>query len=154
MLTSLTRGSAALRKRYNWRDLDSENTMKSFVYVRRLNELALAGMLTFLLLSAANVAAQAVDPSQTSDASVASGQQRREPDNPFSQQQKRDLVKKQNEQREQDIKKDTDKLLELATELKQYVDKTNENIISLDVIRKAEQIEKLAKTVKDKMKAP
>jgi hypothetical protein len=62
------------------------------------------------------------------------------------------MVKKQNEQRQQDIKKDTDQLLELATELKQYVDKTNENIISLDVIKKAEQIEKLAKNVKDKMK--
>ena len=48
------------------------------------------------------------------------------------------------EMRQQEIKKDTDKLLELANELKQYVDKTNENIISLDVIKKAEQIEKLA----------
>ena len=62
------------------------------------------------------------------------------------------MLKKQNVQRQQDIKKDTDQLLELATELKQYVDKTNENIISLDVIKKAEQIEKLAHAVKDKMK--
>ena len=45
-----------------------------------------------------------------------------------------------------------DQLLDLATELKQYVDKTNENIISLDVIKKAEQIEKLAHAVKEKMK--
>ena len=57
-------------------------------------------------------------------------------------------------QRQQEIKKDTDQLLDLATELKQYVDKTNENMISLDVIKKAEQIEKLAKNVKDKMKGP
>ncbi len=64
------------------------------------------------------------------------------------------MVKKRNELRQQEIKKDTDQLLELATELKQYVDKTNENIISLDVIKKAEQIEKLAKNVKDKMKGP
>ena len=63
-------------------------------------------------------------------------------------------LKKQNAQRQQEIKKDTDQLLDLATELKQYVDKTNENIISLDVIKKAEQIEKLAKSVKDKMKGP
>jgi hypothetical protein len=62
------------------------------------------------------------------------------------------LAKKQNEVRQQDLKKDTDKLLELATELKQYVDKTNENILSMDVVKKAEQIEKLAKQVKDKMK--
>jgi methionyl-tRNA synthetase len=116
--------------------------------------MTLAVALAVLALSAVDLAAQAVDPSQTSDASTPSGQQQRTADSPFSQQLKRDLVKKQNELREQEIKKDTDKLLELATELKQYVDKTNENIISLDVIRKAEQIEKLAKTVKDKMKAP
>jgi hypothetical protein len=62
------------------------------------------------------------------------------------------MVKKQNEARQQELKKDTDKLLELANELKQYVDKTNENIISVDVIKKAEQIEKLAHAVKEKMK--
>ena len=54
--------------------------------------------------------------------------------------------------RQQEIRKDTDKLFELATELKQYVDKTNENVLSMDVIKKAEQIEKLAKSVKEKMK--
>jgi hypothetical protein len=60
--------------------------------------------------------------------------------------------KQRNLQRQEEIKRDSEKLLELATELKQYVDKTNENIISVDVIKKAEQIEKLAKSVKDKMK--
>jgi len=50
------------------------------------------------------------------------------------------------------LKRDTDKLLDLATELKQYVDKTNENTLSLDVVKKAEEIEKLAKSVKEKMK--
>jgi hypothetical protein len=88
------------------------------------------------------------------DASTSGGRQQQDRDDPFTLQQKKDLVKKQNELRQQEIKKDTDKLLELATELKQYVDKTNENIISLDVIKKAEQIEKLAHNVKDKMKGP
>lgn len=64
----------------------------------------------------------------------------------------REAAKQRNIQRQQDIKRDTEKLLELATELKQYVDKTNENVISLDVIKKADQIEKLAKSVKEKMK--
>jgi hypothetical protein len=32
------------------------------------------------------------------------------------------------------------------------VDKTNENLLSLDVIHKAEEVEKLAKKVKEKMK--
>ena len=70
----------------------------------------------------------------------------------LSAEQKQQLAKKQNEVRQQELKKDTDKLFELATELKQYVDKTNENVLSMDVIKKAEQIEKLAKSVKEKMK--
>jgi hypothetical protein len=95
--------------------------------------------------------AQSID-SQIPDASVSGSRQRQEPEDPIALEQKKELAKKRNEQRQQEIKKDTDKLLELATELKQYVDKTNENIISLDVIKKAEQIEKLAHTVKEKMK--
>lgn len=67
-------------------------------------------------------------------------------------QQKRDMARKQNLKHQQDLKKDTDKLLELATQLKQYVDKTNENTLSLEVIKKAEAIEKLAHRVKEKMK--
>ena len=67
-------------------------------------------------------------------------------------QQKRAAQKSLNDKRQQDIKTDTDKLLQLATELKQYVDKTNENTLSVEVIKKAEEIEKLAHTVKDKMK--
>jgi hypothetical protein len=62
------------------------------------------------------------------------------------------MVRAANKKRQQDLKKDTDKLFELATELKAAVDKTNENMLSLDVIRKAEEVEKLAKKVKEKMK--
>jgi hypothetical protein len=69
-------------------------------------------------------------------------------------QQRKTMAKKANLQRQAEIKKDTEKLLELATELKQEVDKSNENTLSLGVIRKAEQIEKLAKSVKEKMKGP
>jgi hypothetical protein len=73
---------------------------------------------------------------------------------PATEKLERAAQKERNAKRQQDIRQDSEKLLELATELKQYVDKTNENIISIDVIRKAEQIEKLAKNVKEKMKAP
>jgi hypothetical protein len=52
------------------------------------------------------------------------------------------------------LKNDTDKLLKLSIELKSYVDKSNENVLSVDVVKKAEEIEKLAKSVKDKMKGP
>ena len=65
----------------------------------------------------------------------------------------RDLAKKANQARQADLKRDTEKLLKLATELKESVDKTTESTLSLDVIKKAEEIEKLARSVKDKMKA-
>ncbi len=112
----------------------------------------LAGVLLILALNARSAMAQVVEPSQVPDASTSGSQRQREAEDPWTQQQRREMLKKQNSQRQQDIKKDTDQLLELATELKEYVDKTNENIISLDVIKKAEQIEKLAHAVKDKMK--
>ena len=65
----------------------------------------------------------------------------------------REMARKRNQERQAALKKDTDKLLQLATELKEYVDKTNEHVLSLEVIKKAEEIEKLSKSVKDKMKA-
>jgi len=64
----------------------------------------------------------------------------------------RDMQKKANEQRQAELKRDTDRLLKLSTELKEYVDKSNENVLSLDVIKKAEEIEKLAHSVKSKMR--
>lgn len=56
------------------------------------------------------------------------------------------------QERQAQLRRDTDNLLKLATELKQYVDKSNENTLSVEVIKKADQIEKLAHNVKDKMK--
>jgi IS30 family transposase len=70
-----------------------------------------------------------------------------------SRQDERDLAKKANQARQADLKRDTEKLLKLATELKESVDKTTESTLSLDVIKRAEEIEKLAHSVKDKMKA-
>jgi hypothetical protein len=64
----------------------------------------------------------------------------------------REQAKRLNKDRQAALQRDTDRLLKLSTELKEYVDKTNENILSLDVIKKAEEIEKLAHSVKEKMK--
>jgi uncharacterized protein YlxW (UPF0749 family) len=61
-------------------------------------------------------------------------------------------LKEANKKRQQDLKNDTDKLFQLATELKAAVDKTNENMLSLEVVRKADEVEKLAKRVREKMK--
>ena len=65
-----------------------------------------------------------------------------------------EMEKKAAKDRVAALKNDTDKLLKLTTELKSYVDKSDENVLSVDVVKKAEQIEKLAKSVKDKMKGP
>jgi len=65
---------------------------------------------------------------------------------------KKEAAKKANKERQADIQHDTEKLLKLATELKDYVGKTDEHILSLDVIKKADEIEKLAREVKEKMK--
>lgn len=62
------------------------------------------------------------------------------------------MEKKANERRQAELKRDTDRLLKLSQELKAYVDKTNENVLSLDVIKKADEIEKLAHSVKMKMR--
>jgi hypothetical protein len=66
----------------------------------------------------------------------------------------KEMAKKANQQRQEEIRRNSEQLLKLATELKEYVDKSNENILSMEVIKKAEQIEKLAHTVKEKMKNP
>jgi hypothetical protein len=57
-----------------------------------------------------------------------------------------------NVERRKQISDDAAKLVELATELKKEVDKTDKDTLSINVIRKAEMIEKLAKGVKEKMK--
>jgi len=65
-----------------------------------------------------------------------------------------EMAKKAAKDRVAALKNDTDKLLRLSVELKQSVDKSDENVLSVDVIKKAEEIEKLARSVKDKMKGP
>ena len=57
------------------------------------------------------------------------------------------------EQHQKDIKKDVEKLYELASELKTEVDKTDATaVLSLVMLKKAEEIEKLAKQIKDHAK--
>jgi hypothetical protein len=79
--------------------------------------------------------------------------QRPSPEDEQHQKMLKELEKKANQKRQQELKHDTEKLLQLATELKSYVDKTNENVMSMEVIKKSEEIERLAHSVKEKMKA-
>lgn len=55
-------------------------------------------------------------------------------------------------ERQAQLRTDTAKLVVLIIELKQQVDQTNVNILSLDVVKKAKEIQKLAKSVQEKMK--
>jgi hypothetical protein len=64
----------------------------------------------------------------------------------------REQAKAINKKRHDDLKRDTDHLLELATDLKLTVDKSTEQTLSLDVVKKAEAVEKLAKSVQKKMR--
>ena len=55
-------------------------------------------------------------------------------------------------QRQVEIKREAERMFELTQELKDYLQKSGQSTMSVDAIKKAEQIEKLAKSVKSKMK--
>jgi hypothetical protein len=55
-------------------------------------------------------------------------------------------------ERQKQLVADTDKLLALTTALKEQVEDSNKNVVSLDMIKKADQIEKLAHSVKERIK--
>ena len=58
------------------------------------------------------------------------------------------------EANEKDIKKNIEKLYELATDLKAEVEKTDSSkVLSLTLVKKAEEIEKLAHDIKIRAKA-
>jgi TolA-binding protein len=67
-----------------------------------------------------------------------------------------DTQKKQamaaNLQRQEQMKRDSEKLQQLSEELNQYLQTRGQGVVSIDALKKAEQIEKLAHSVKSKMK--
>jgi hypothetical protein len=57
------------------------------------------------------------------------------------------------EERQKNIKRDVQKLYDLAEQLKNEVEKTDSTtVLSLAMLKKAEEIEKLAKQIKDRAK--
>lgn len=62
-------------------------------------------------------------------------------------------AKMQNEERQRRLVEDTEKLLALATQLHDDVAKSNKNILSIDVVKRADEIERLAHSVKDRMRS-
>jgi hypothetical protein len=71
---------------------------------------------------------------------------------PLQHQRLEKMEKARNSDRQKQLVEDTDKLLSLAKELKEEVDKSNKDTLSVDVVKKAAEIEKLAKNVKDRMR--
>ena len=62
------------------------------------------------------------------------------------------MVRERNTDRQKQIVDETNQLLDLAKQLKDAVDKSDKDQLSLQVVHKAEEIEKLAKDVKNKMR--
>ena len=61
-------------------------------------------------------------------------------------------MKSANDDRHKRLESDVDKLLSLTNELKADLSKTTKDELSLDVVRKAQEIEKLAHDVQNRMK--
>lgn len=64
----------------------------------------------------------------------------------------REMSRDRNALRQKEIVEDTTQLMDLVKQLKDAVDKSNKNQLSLSVVNTATEIEKLAKAVKDKMR--
>lgn len=77
----------------------------------------------------------------------------RDPDspqpNPRMQEQ---LADRRNSERQKQLMADTEKLFQLAQQLRDEVAKSNKDQLSIPVVKKSEEIEKLAKSVKEKMR--
>ena len=75
---------------------------------------------------------------------------------PYSQQERmeRERIARMVTERQAQLRRDTEKLVALTAELKERVDKTGGNVLSMDVIKKAQEIQKLARSVQDKMRNP
>ena len=57
------------------------------------------------------------------------------------------------EDNDKDMKKKVERLYQLASELKEQVDKTDSSkVLSLDLVKKAEEIERLARDIKNRSK--
>jgi hypothetical protein len=67
--------------------------------------------------------------------------------------QKMEIQKLRVQERQKRLVEDTDKLLALTTALKEQVNESDKNVLSLDMIKKAEEIEKLAHSVKERIKS-
>lgn len=75
-----------------------------------------------------------------------------DPNDPMVRQRQEKQALARNTQRQEQLVRDTDRLLALAKDLKEQVDRSNKNTLSIDVVKRAAEIEKLARSVKDRMR--
>lgn len=123
--------------------------------MRHLPRMVLVALLCLFVLSAGSPAqSRNVNKKPPVDVFSDARQQREPRQEPSNDMQRieRERLKRLNQERWTKLKGDTDELLKLATELKQQVESSNEQMLSVSVIRKAEEIEKLAKSVREKMR--
>ena len=117
---------------------------------RRRKSRALACIIASAFLTCAALSGQQApspDPEKP-QATQQSDQQAKTPD-PQAQKQTRDSAHSESEKQ---IVEENAKLLKLATDLKKEVDRTTLDTLSITIIRKADQIEKLAHSLREKMK--
>jgi hypothetical protein len=62
------------------------------------------------------------------------------------------MAVERNSERQKRIVADTARLLEMAKTLNAEVSRTDKNVLSITVVQQADKIEKLAKTIKQKMR--
>ncbi len=80
------------------------------------------------------------------------GTDTREAHDPFAEQTASKMTHLREDERRKRLIADTGRLVALTNELKTEVDNTTRDELSLDVIRKATEIEKLARDVRERMK--
>lgn len=119
----------------------------------RVTKGSFGDIITFsLLLMLCSVAAPAQKDSQPSSSSAAQSQAPGAKTADASD--KAAAPKSPAEARQAQLLADTERLYQLTQELKQEVDKSNKDTLSISVIKKAEEVEKLARSVKERMRQP
>lgn len=118
-----------------------------------MRSLVIAGVLGAAAIAVPNAGVARMSPQwEHQEPMVPMGTRIVNPHDPHGAIAKAGQVRAEADDRQKKIAADTAKLLELATELKTDVDKTSKDQMSLDVIRKADEIEKLAHDLKLRMK--
>jgi hypothetical protein len=124
--------------------------MKALIDSSRRNVLRVASAAVCALLLRSASAAAPCEPTELPQAAGTTRRNRDEVEPPVPEAATKKALL---EQRQKDIKKDIEKLFDLATQLKAEVEKTDATTtLSLAMVRRAEEIEKLARQIKDNAK--